>query len=198
MGRLLLKEFFTELEEIRNQDLKLLTKKILLDCSDYNSVIAASTSGKYHPPCDLGEGGLIRHTKVVVRLVTTIMKMWPQYDGPDWDILYISAILHDMCKATEQGQEHTHADHPLRMAEKIRRFIPTEQGEYYTDYQDLAKSLERIADNCETHMSRWNTDRDGNEIGKLPHSMENAFLAIADMISAQKYFKADFEGNTLI
>jgi hypothetical protein len=197
MGRRLLQEFSIELDRIKNPELKTLTKKILLDCSDYNVDMPASSTGKYHPSFDLGSGGLIRHTKLVCRNIETIMKMWIQYDNTDWDIPYIAAILHDMCKYTEKGQEHSHQDHALLMAEKIRSFKPTEQGEWFLDYKELASSLERIAQNVSTHMSRWNTDKNGNKIGELPSNMENALLAIADMISAQKWFMAEFEGNNI-
>jgi len=198
MGRRLLKELETELNKIKNPELKILTKQILLDCSDFNCDMGASSSGKYHPEFDLGPGGLIRHTKTTCRSIETIMKMWPQYDGTNWDIPYISMILHDMCKYTKLNQEHSHQDHPLLMAEKIRSFKPTSQGDWFLDYKELAENLEKIAQNVETHMSRWDTDRDENKIGEKPKNMENAFCAIADMISSQKYFCAFFNGNDLV
>jgi hypothetical protein len=199
MGRRLIQAFLPELEKIKNKELCELIKKIILDCCDYCCDIGASTSGKYHPLTDLGPGGLIRHTKIVCRNVETILKMWPQYDGLDWDYPYCSAILHDLCKVTNYNQEHSHQNHPLLIAEKIRKFKPITQEGWFIDWKELAMGLERIAKNCETHMSRWDTDKDGNKIGEKPNSMENAILAIADMLSAQKWFNAYFdENNNLI
>jgi hypothetical protein len=198
MGRLLVKELKTEINQIKNEELKKICIDILLDCSDMNAKAPASSSGKYHPVHDLGEGGLIRHTKVTCRLIKTIMRMWPQYDGLDWDIPWISLILHDCAKYTKMDQEHSHQDHPLLIAEKIRKFKPISQEGWFIDYKELSESLEKIAKNCETHMSRWSEDNYGNKVGEKPKNMENAFCAIADMISAQKYFEAKFEGNELI
>jgi hypothetical protein len=115
--------------------------------------------------------------------------MWPQYDGQDWDIPYASIILHDFMKYTKTGQEYSNNNHPLLMAEKIRS---------YKSSSKISSTLEKIASNVESHMSRWNTDRDGNEIGVLPKNMENAFCAISDLISAQKWMKIEFKGNELL
>lgn len=202
MGRLLLKALETEINKIKTEHLKTITKKILMSCSDENAHQPASSSGKYHPQSDLGEGGLIRHTKIVCRNIETIMRMWPGYDDDfHWDIPYISCILHDMCKYTEKGQVHSHQDHPLKMAEKIKSFNISELSDSKSGIIDnsveltdsLNTAVSQIAENVSAHMSRWNTDRDGNEIGKLPKNMENAFCAIADMIGSQKFFKADFD-----
>jgi hypothetical protein len=199
MGRRLIKALSPEIEKIKNPELRILTKQIINDCCDETCDRGASSTAKYHPMCDLGEGGLIRHIKLVCRNIETIMKMWEQYDGTDWDIPYISCILHDMCKYTEKGQEHSHQNHPLLMAEKIRKFKPISQEGWFIDYKELANYLEKIAQNVSSHMSRWNTDRDGNIIGEKPKNMENAFVAIADMMSAQKHFCAFFDKeNNLI
>ena len=43
--------------------------KILLDgLPEYFYTIPASSTGKYHPDFASGEGGLVRHTKVAVRI----------------------------------------------------------------------------------------------------------------------------------
>jgi hypothetical protein len=186
-----------ELNKINNNELKEITTRILFECTDYNCDMGASSSGKYHPSFDLGPGGLIRHTKLVCRNIETIMKMWPQYDGLPWDIPYISAILHDFCKYTEKGQQHSNQDHPLLMAAKIREKKPTDQKDWFLPIEDLSADLEKIAQNVETHMSRWDRDRDGRKIGEKPKNMENAFVAIADMICSQKWFMSEFEGNNI-
>jgi hypothetical protein len=195
VGRRLIKALSPEIEKIRNTEIKELIKKIILDCCDYCCDCGASSSGKYHPLTDLGPGGLIRHTKIVCRNVETILKMWPQYDGVDWDYPYAASIVHDLCKYTNYNQEHSHQDHPLLMAEKIRKFKPVTQEGWFIDYTELASGLERIARSVETHMSRWDSDRDGNKIGEKPASMENAIVAIADMLSAQKWFSSYFDEN---
>ena len=47
--------------------------RIVLDKAPENFwTIAASSTGKYHPEYAAGEGGLIRHTKAVVRIADHI------------------------------------------------------------------------------------------------------------------------------
>ena len=41
--------------------------KVLVDLlPDYFFKVAASSTGKYHPAFSLGDGGLLRHTKVAI------------------------------------------------------------------------------------------------------------------------------------
>ena len=188
MGRRLITEMNPEVSEL-SPEFQSFVNKVLQKCTDWNCKMPASSSGKYHPLSDLGDGGLIRHTKTVCRTLKTILSMWPQYDDKkEWSYPYAAAILHDFCKYTENEQEHSHQDHPLKMAQLIR-----EMGADATDID-----VERLASNVASHMSRWTTDKKGNKIGEFPQNMEQAFVAIADMISAQKYFVAFFEGNNIV
>jgi HD superfamily phosphohydrolase YqeK len=187
MGRRLLKAFAYELGKIKSPELLKITKQILLKCCDYCCDESASSTGKFHPSFSLGPGGLVKHIKAVCKNTETILRMMPQYDGEDWDIPYIAAILHDCMKYTEYKQQYTHENHPNLMAAAIRQ--------HKTDDTELNTKLERIASNVETHMSRFNTCRHSDDIMPPPTSMENMIVAIADMISAQKYFHVEFNDS---
>src|SRR5215469_11108286 len=112
MGRKLVNAFTHEISQIKDEKLRNTTKVILSKCTDYICEASTSASGKNHPDWANGKGGLIRHTKVVCKNVETFLKMMPQYDGEDWDILYIAALLHDMAKYTTPNQQKIHMDHP--------------------------------------------------------------------------------------
>jgi len=199
MGRRLIQAFEVELNKIKSDDLRQLTKEILLKCCDYICDMPASASGKYHPTWGLGVGGLIRHTKAVCRNTETIMKMMPKYDNEDFDIPYIASILHDCMKYTEYNQINTSEDHPNRIADLIRQHKVTKPTKKYkTDVAILNENLERIAQNAETHMSRWNTGKYSNAVMPLPQTMEHMITAIADMIAAQKYTECKFDDNNNI
>ena len=60
--------FKKELEYIINVDYKEDLKFLINALPDYFFMVAASSTGKYHPSFSLGEGGLERHTKVAVRI----------------------------------------------------------------------------------------------------------------------------------
>lgn len=192
MGRKNITYLQKELDLIKNEEFKTIIKQILMDCSDALCFKPAASSGKYHPKHDLGDGGLLRHTKCVVRNIWTICKMWPQFDDTDnRDIMIAAAILHDVYKYDSIEQEHSYQDHPLKMAEKIRTY----NKDMNDTSSDLGSMIEKTASIVSTHMSRWDTDRKGNKIGEKPMNMNDAFCAIADMISAQVWFKAEFDEN---
>ena len=188
MGRKLINAFKVELDKIKSDELRDITKKILSTCPDYICECSTSSSNKYHPEWSNGKGGLIRHTKAVCAVLERMLTQRPQYDTEQWDIPYIAAILHDMCKYTEDKQEHSHNDHPIRMGEKIREYQPKEPNE-------LFGILERIIDCITTHMSRWNKDKQGKVIGWVPENEEQHLVATADMIVAGKFIHINFDEN---
>jgi hypothetical protein len=121
------------------------------------------------------------------------MKMNPMYDSLQWDIPFIAALLHDFCKYTEKDQQYIHFDHPAKMATLIREFKPTSQEGWFREYTELSKDLERIAGIVESHMSRWNKDRQGNEKMPFPKNAEQMMVAMADMITSREEFVAYFD-----
>ena len=66
--------FNNELELIKNDRLRKSCEVLLNELPDYFYEIPASSTGKYHPKFALGEGGLVRHTKVAVRIAYEIIK----------------------------------------------------------------------------------------------------------------------------
>lgn len=180
------------------------TKHIIGLCDDLNATEPASSSGKYHPIADLGYQGLIRHSRMVAELSNIMMRALPQYDSVlDHDIVYISAILHDLCKYTSvPGEEkiNTNSDHPTKMMELVRKaskeFVESLESAGTFKMTDEQKTRfvadwERIATNIGSHMSRWNEIKDYSS-GKpkivgynpLPTTFEQYIIVFADLISA--------------
>ena len=191
MGRKLLAAMKVEVDNLHNDFIKEGVKKILMSCDDYNAIGPASTSGKYHPAHDLGDGGLVRHTKTVCKILRRLMECVPNYDDHlEWDIQYSAAILHDFCKFTKEDgklpsdtKRHSNEDHPRLMANMIRE---------YSDDESFKKMAQRV----ECHMSRWNVLKymEGPDL-PLPRGMEDMMVAFADMISSAKWFQAEFDSN---
>jgi hypothetical protein len=190
MGQLLIKALDTEIKNLKTDKVRNFVKEVLESCNDANAVGPASASGKYHPTSDLGEGGLIRHTKIVCRNVATLLRTLPNYDtDSNWDVVYASAILHDMCKFTSDDVTESNMAHPVDMAAKIRELNKEKDADF-----------ERIADNVSKHMSRWNDVYkyvDGKQVFvkkmPTPTNVENLLVSFADMIGSQKWFKSDFD-----
>ena len=66
--------FNVELNRIQDQNVRASTELLLNMLPDYFFEIPASSSGKYHPVFSLGEGGLVRHVKVAMRILEEMFK----------------------------------------------------------------------------------------------------------------------------
>ena len=205
MGMKLLSTLNSEIDKnVKTALYRDVAKYILKSCDDLNATEAASSSGKYHPIADLGYQGLIRHSKMVAELVNIMVRAIPQYDSAmEHDIVYISALLHDMCKyEAKEGEEkvNTNSDHPTKMMELVRKA----SKDYITELEAAGKPAmtdeqktryeadwERVASNIGSHMSRWNEIKDYSSgrpkvvgYNPLPTTFEQYIIVFADLISA--------------
>lgn len=132
-----------EVAQIEDPAIQDFVKKTLDEVDPIHRVKPASSTGKYHPKFAAGEGGLIRHIKVVVRNVIEMIRATPAVEG-EKDELIAAAILHDMWKYPEgRDNEFTAFDHPALGAkwcydhgfETIGRLIGAHQGIWTTSRQ---------------------------------------------------------------
>jgi HD superfamily phosphohydrolase YqeK len=90
---------------IGNELLRGFVQSSLQAAPAYFWTVPASTSGKYHPPCSRGPGGLVHHTRLVVYFVRELarglgLEAW-------MDELTAAAILHDMYKNGDNPDDRT-------------------------------------------------------------------------------------------
>lgn len=171
MGKLLLEKFQDCIETIKTQKIKDFTIKVIESCLDIHALKPASSSGKYHPVIDLGEGGLVRHSIMTATLADIMCRAFNDESTKmqlERDIIYSAALIHDMHKYKE-GIEHTLRDHAVRMANDIRKMNTDNDP-------DIAK----IADDVETHMSRFGGD------AARPKTIGQYIVSFADLVSASK------------
>ena len=93
--------FNKELSYIKSDRLRESVKVLLNMLPDYFYEIAASSTGKYHPAFSLGDGGLVRHTKVAVRIANELFNdasLFTSYTDDEKDLLIMSLLLHDGLK----------------------------------------------------------------------------------------------------
>ena len=75
----------------KRHDLKVLIELL----SDYFFDIPASSTGKYHPDFSLGNGGLVRHTKVAVRIAYELLgnnTVGMKFSDTDKDLIIMALI----------------------------------------------------------------------------------------------------------
>ena len=115
--------FAKELEYIKNERYKK-NAQILIDLlPDYFYEVPASSTGKYHPSFALGEGGLVRHTKVAVKLAHELSQnqvIGYSFNEDEKDLMIIALIMHDGLKHGKIKEKYVRFDHPILMANYIK------------------------------------------------------------------------------
>ena len=179
------KYFEKELLRINDDDLREAVTSYIARQPKFKMERPTSSTGKYHPSWQNGEGGNGRHTKNVVKVLQVFNRAYPNLK---WDEVYAAAILHDMSKYTTYTDEHTNSTHPVIEANNI-----LEYSKHFS--RKLRKQFKFIAHLIKWHDGRFNcTFADREKINKnftkgLNSKMKYAeahLLHLADMISASK------------
>jgi 23S rRNA maturation-related 3'-5' exoribonuclease YhaM len=134
--------FNDEIVLIQAMDIRQFTIDSLNNAPDYFFEAPASSTGKYHPQCTLGKGGLVVHTKRVVFFANRVCDGWGIVAGPR-DIVLSASILHDIAKTGRgAGSFENYENHPIN-AIKYLASLNTEP------------TKERIVNCIKFHMGRW-------------------------------------------
>ena len=183
-----MENFISAANIITSDSVREFTKDIIENVlPDYFFLIPASSSGRYHPEHALGVGGLARHSIAAAFIARSIFEM----DNPVGRDSYreskiLSALLlHDGFKngPRENSSKHTVTNHPLVMAQEIRKWgkvLPrTEMNE--------------IASLIETHMGRWVNDfRTNKQVLQPPVTEDQKFVHLCDYLASRKFLAFDF------
>jgi len=149
----------------------------------YFWTIPASSSGKYHPITDLGEGGLVRHSLMVCKVALDLLDS-KENTNIDKDDVIIATLMHDSCKQGYEENGHTCFLHPVYASEFVRGL-----AECYFD--EVPLYVDKIISAIATHMGKWNTSK--YEEGELlkPKTEFELLIHEADYIASRKYVLYD-------
>ena len=158
---------------IKTPELLIKARKLWNGAPEYFFHDAASSSGKYHPAFDLGEGGTYRHSLLVAYFAHegALAQGLPQRMI---DICTAAALLHDLWKRGFEGGEHTAFEHPLYAASYVREAFPGDED------------MELVASAIESHMGKWNTSKYSDAVLPLPMTQVQCIVSMADMIASRK------------
>ena len=159
---------------------------------DYFFEVPASSTGKYHPKFSLGEGGLVRHTKVAVRIAYELLNnecIGNVFNNDEKDLMIIALILHDGCKSGLTKTEYTVANHPLIVSKLIK---DNKDKLTLTDGE-----IEFLCSCIETHMGPWNKDYKGNPILQVPKNKYQKFVHMCDFLSSKRFLDVNFNNNEI-
>ena len=185
--------FNNELESIKNDRLRRSCEVLLNELPDYFYEIPASSTGKYHPKFALGEGGLVRHTKVAVRIAYEIIKtqsIGNVFTDDEKDLILISLMLHDGLKEGFPKEKYTKFDHPILAANFVK------------DKANLteltSEEVKLISTNISSHMGEWNKSDYSDITLPLPKNKYQKMVHMCDLLASRKFINVEFDGNDII
>ena len=187
-----IKLFDVELNYIKNERLRDGAEVLLSLLPDYFFEIPASSTGKYHPSFSLGEGGLVRHTKVAVKIAYEILgddSIGNIFTSDEKDLIIIALLLHDGAKEGIPKEKYVRFDHPLVVANLIQ-----EQKEE-TPFED--KEIDLLTSMIESHMGPWNTNPYSSVVLPKPSNRYQKFVHMCDFLASRKFLDVKFDNNNI-
>ncbi|NLC48366.1 MAG: HD domain-containing protein [Tenericutes bacterium] len=168
--------FNKEINYIKNEKIRNSLVTILKLLPDYFYEIPASSTGKYHPSFSLGEGGLVRHTKVAVRIAIELFDnvSLTNFTENEKDLIIFSLIIHDGLKSGKQKQEYTEFEHPLLISNLVR------ENKDKLSLED--EEIDFICNCVETHMGPWTKNYKGDEVLRAPKDKSQRFVHMCDYL----------------
>lgn len=188
------KIFTNEIKYIKNDRLKEALIYYIANLPAYFFKIAASSTGKYHPAYALGDGGLVRHTKAVVRIgheLLTNNSIGHSFTEDEKDLLLIAMLLHDGFKLGLTESKYTCFDHPLISAKFVM--------DNYHNTSLTKEEAELIANSISAHMGEWNVDSFTKMELPKPSNKYQRMVHMCDYLASKKFLEISFdEFNNII
>lgn len=180
--------FNSEYNYIKDDKIKDDLKYLVSNLPDYFFEIEASSTGKYHPKFASGKNGLVRHTKVAVRIAYELMgnPAICNFNDREKDLIIMALTLHDGIKCGNPKEKYTRFDHPLLASSFVKE---------HKDKLSLSDDdIEFVTSVISTHMGNWNTDYNGNEVLPKPKNKYQRFVHMCDFLASRKVINVEFNG----
>ena len=168
--------FFEMINSIINPAIRKMALTLAPQLPDYFWHCAASSSGKYHPEFDLGEGGTMRHS-IMVAACAREMALAEGRTQEEVDLLVFCGLFHDAVKQGWNDDGHTVFDHPMLAAQLVLDTFPG---------NEIAKQAAAI---IASHMGKWNVSKDSMQKLPRPVTGMQKLLSHADMIASRRWWK---------
>lgn len=189
--------FKNEIELLNYDTSKQIARVLVKNLPDYFFTVAASSSSKYHPSFALGEGGLVRHTKMAVHIAHELLGL-EQYENEAkyHDEIIIALMMHDGWKhgLTDTAEGHTVFEHPIVASKQVIELLPKVVEGVFTGEADPAKVeaviraiIARVAKLIRSHMGQWNTSKYSNETLEKPRDPLQQFVHLCDYLASRKW-----------
>ena len=185
-----IKYFEKEINYIKSKEKQDDIKYLINLIPDYFFKIPASSTGKYHPKFASTVNGLLKHTKVAVRIAYDLFETVNNFTDNDKDLIIMALIMHDSVKKGMIEEEYTRFDHPL-LASKL---IMENAKNLKSNIDDVRKICMMI----ESHMGKWNTNKYSKIMLPLPRDEHERFVHRCDYLASRSYLNVKFEKLNII
>lgn len=182
--------FIKTIDTIKNEELREFAHFCIGNIPAYFWSIPASSSGKYHPVTDLGEGGLVRHSLMVYRIALDLLTQNDITDTTFCDMVKFAALFHDCCKA---GAHNDPAPNTVHEHPTLAVILLSEIADSFQPTKALEEILAEICGAIETHMGRWTTSKYSSIELPTPETELEKLVHTADYIASRKYCLYDEE-----
>lgn len=180
--------FDREYTYIKDNEIREDLKRLVSELPDYFFEIPAASTGKYHPAFTATVHGLVKHTKVAVRIAYDLLGNpgVNSFSDREKDLIIMSLVLHDGLKSGKVKEKYTRVDHPLLVCDFIKEKskLPSED-------------IELVTSMISSHMGIWNTDYKGNEVLPKPKDKYQRFVHMCDYIASRKFLNINFNNNDI-
>ena len=181
MGKKLVATFKRELAKIMDLELRDATEKLLDGGYDEFLQWPASSSGKYHPPDEIGPMGMVIHVKRCVAVAPDIARMYG-LDRFGQDILIAASIVHDLYKQGRDGKAgHTVKDHMIIINEIINMTFDD------LSIDSTARFRPQLANACLFHEGTW-TPPEAHQLEDGPTIYATAMHTIDMMVTRRSVY----------
>lgn len=177
------KEYSYIKSDSKKNDLKYLVSNL----PDYFFEISAASTGKYHPQFANCEHGLVKHTKVAVRIAYELFNnpALNNFNQNEKDIIIMALVLHDGFKSGKTHEKYTRFDHPLIVCDFIR------ENKDKVSLND--EEIRLLTSVISSHMGNWNKDINGVEILPKPLDKYQRFVHMCDYLASRKIINVEFD-----
>ena len=178
-----IKYFETEINYLKDNNNKEDLKYLINLLPDYFFEIPASSTGKYHPKFASTKNGLVKHTKVAVRIAYDLFET-VNFSDEDKDLIIMALTLHDGLKKGCPEEKYTRFDHPLL----VSKMILSNADKLKMDSFNVRKMCSLI----ESHMGKWNTSSYSKVELPLPRNELEKYVHRCDYLASRNYLNVKF------
>ena len=185
-----IKYFEKEISYIKDKNKQEDIKYLISLLPEYFFMIPASSTGKYHPKFASTQHGLVKHTKLAVRIAYDLFEINDTFTEEDKDLIIMALIMHDGLKKGLEEEQYTRFDHPLLVSKLIM--------EHAKDLKMDIDNVRRVCTMIESHMGKWNTTKFSKVELPLPKDKYQRFVSMCDYLASRNYLNVKFEKNDIV